>query len=93
MYLYADLLRRADAGKPVRVGLIGAGKFGSMFLGQAPMTPGLRVTAIADREPDRAKDACRRVGWSDALAAGAAFTDDGAALAGHADVDVVVEAW
>ena len=92
MYLYADLLRRADAGRPVRVGLIGAGKFGSMFLSQAPATPGLRVTAVADLEPDRAKDACRRVGWSDALAADAVFTDDGSALAGRADVDVVVEA-
>ena len=92
MYLYADLLRRADAGRPVRVGLIGAGKFGSMFLSQTPATPGLRVTAVADLEPDRAKDACRRVGWSDALAADAVFTDDGSALAGRADVDVVVEA-
>ena len=92
MYLFADLLRRADAARPVRVGLIGAGKFGSMFLSQAPTTPGLRVTAIADLEPDRAKAACRRVGWSAAAVADAAFTDDAPALAARADVDVVVEA-
>ena len=92
MYLYADLLRRADASKPVRVGLIGAGKFGSMFLSQAPTTPGLRVAAIADLEPDRARAACRTAGWSDVLVAETAFTDDALALAARADVDVVVEA-
>ena len=92
MYLYADLLRRADASQPVRVGLIGAGKFGSMFLSQAPTTPGLRVTAIADLAPDRARAACRTAGWGDALVAETAFTDDALALAARADVDVVVEA-
>jgi len=92
VYLHADLLRRADASQPVRVGLVGAGKFGSMFLAQAPATPGLRVAAIADLEPDRARAACRTVGWSEALVADTAFTDDGASLAARTDVDVVVEA-
>ena len=92
MYLYVDLLRRAEASKPVRVGLIGAGKFGSMFLSQAPTTPGLRVTAIADLEPDRARAACRTAGWSDTLVAETAFTDDAPSLPARADVDVVVEA-
>jgi hypothetical protein len=41
---------RAD---PVRVALIGAGKFGSMFLSQVPTIRGLEVTAIADLDPDR----------------------------------------
>jgi predicted homoserine dehydrogenase-like protein len=34
MYIYQELAARAAAKKPVRVGLIGAGKFGSMFLSQ-----------------------------------------------------------
>ena len=92
MYLHADLLRRADASKPVRVGLIGAGKFGSMFLSQVPTTPGLRVAAIADLAPDRARAACRTAGWSDPLVAETAFTEDALALAARTDVDVVVEA-
>ena len=92
MYLHADILRRADASKPVRVGLIGAGKFGSMFLSQVPTTPGLRVAAIADLEPDRARAACRTAGWSDGLVADVAFTDDALSLPARADVDVVVEA-
>ena len=92
MYLETDVLRRADAAKPVRVGLIGAGKFGSMFLSQVPSTPGLRVSAIADLEPDRARAACRAAGWSDDLVAATAFTDDALSAAARADVDVVVEA-
>ena len=42
---------RAAAGKPVRVALIGAGKFGSMFLSQVPHTPGLEVPLIVDLDP------------------------------------------
>ena len=36
MSLQDKLAARVAAGKPVRVGLIGAGKFGSMFLAQVP---------------------------------------------------------
>src|ERR1700732_2306972 len=48
---------RRAAGKPVRVALIGAGKFGSMFLSQVPHTPGLEVAVIVDldAEPARAR--------------------------------------
>jgi predicted homoserine dehydrogenase-like protein len=74
------------------VGLIGAGKFGSMFLAQVPTTPGLEVTAIADLAPDRARAACREVGWSDERIAATRFVEDGSALAGCCDVEVVVEA-
>src|SRR5437016_7215792 len=82
---------RRAAGKPVRVALIGAGKFGSMFLSQVPHTPGLEVPLIVDLDPQRAKDACRTVGWDDARIAATNFTADGAkAMAG--DIEVVVEA-
>ena len=92
MYVYEELRRRAEAGSPIRVGLIGAGKFGSMFLAQVPSTQGLKVSAIADLDPERARRACRNVGWSEPLAAETAFTDDATELAARADVDVVVEA-
>ena len=42
MNLYRLLGERSAAGKPVRVALIGAGKFGSMFLSQVPHTRGTR---------------------------------------------------
>ena len=63
MNLHRLLNARRAAGKPVRVGLIGAGKFGSMFLSQVPHTPGLEVPVIADLDPERAREACRTVGW------------------------------
>jgi|TARA_R110002124_G_scaffold170172_2_gene337703 predicted homoserine dehydrogenase-like protein len=82
----------AARGTPVRAGLIGAGKFGSMFLSQVPTIAGLEVAAIADLNPDRAKAACCGVGWDDDRLAATAFLDDGAALAARDDVDVVIEA-
>ena len=66
MSLYAQLLARAAAGRPIRVGLIGAGKFGSMYLAQASRTPGVHVAAIADVSPDRARANLARVGWEGA---------------------------
>ena len=92
MNLHRLLQRRRDAGRPVRVALIGAGKFGSMFLAQAPTTPGIQVAAIADLAPDRARAACRAVGWAEARIAGTRFTDDAVAMLAAGDVEVVVEA-
>src|ERR1700755_883534 len=63
MNLHHLLQARQAAGKPVRVALIGAGKFGSMFLAQVPHTPGLEVPIIIDLDRDRAREACRTVGW------------------------------
>lgn len=82
----------AARGAPVRAGLIGAGKFGSMFLSQIPTISGLEVSAIADLNPDRARAACREVGWDDERLAATAFLEDGAALAARDDVDVAIEA-
>jgi len=92
MFLYNDLLARASAGKPVRVGLIGAGKFGSMFLSQVPTTPGLTVACIADLDPARAKKTCAEVGWPEELISATDFTDDAMVMMRSGAVDVVVEA-
>ncbi len=92
MFLMNDLRARAEAGRPVRVCLIGAGKFGSMFLGQVPTIPGLAITRIADLRPDGARAACRTVGWDEARIAATAFDDDAFASLAADDVDVVVEA-
>jgi len=103
MSLALKLADLADSGKPVRVGLIGAGKFGSMFLSQAPRTPGLHVLGIADRDVGRARRATERIGWpaertdvksfAQALKTGSTFlTDDAEALIGADGVDVIVEA-
>ncbi len=92
MNLSRLLAERNAAGRPVRVGLIGAGKFGAMFLAQVPTTPGLEVSAIADLAPERARAACREVGWAEARIAATRFVEDGAGLAARDDVEVVVEA-
>ena len=59
MNLHRLLAARAAAGNPVRVGLIGAGKFGTMSLAQARTTPGVHVVAGTDLEPERARGAFR----------------------------------
>lgn len=103
MSLFHKLAALAEAGTPVRVGVIGAGKFGSMFLSQAPRTPGLHVVAVADLDVARARAALARVGWPPERSAAASLddawrhgttlvTDDPAALIASGCVDVVVEA-
>jgi predicted homoserine dehydrogenase-like protein len=102
MNLYSKLQQRAAAGRPVRVGLIGAGKFGSMYLAQIPRTPGVHLVGIADLSPDGARANLARVGWGaermqavsldEALRTGATHVgEDWQALVRHPDIDVVVE--
>ena len=102
MNLYAKLQSRAAQGKPVRVGLIGAGKFGSMYLAQIPRTPGVHLVGIADLSPDSARTNLARVGWtpqqSQAASLDAAIKDgsthvgeDWRALVRHPAIDVIVE--
>ena len=90
MYFYDELVKRAD--RPVQVGLIGAGKFGSMFLSQVPTTLSLEVKAIADLDPDRAKQSCRTVGWSDAQLKATEFFDSTQSMIDAGGIDVLIEA-
>jgi predicted homoserine dehydrogenase-like protein len=103
MNLSTKLKARAEAGRAVLIAVIGAGKFGSMFLAQAPRTPGLHVAGIADLAPSRAREALARVGWpaeryaarsvEDAVKSGATFiTDDAAALISAPGIEVVIDA-
>ena len=82
---------RAEAGRPVRAALIGAGKFGTMFMAQVPHIAGLSLPVVADLDPDRARARAREAGWPEALIAATRFTDSGAEAA-VADVEVVIEA-
>ena len=102
MNLYSKLRQRQAEGRPIRVALIGAGKFGSMYLAQVPKTPGLHLVGIADLSPSRAMDNLQRVGWSKerfsapslevALAQGTTHIgEDWQAIVSHPAIDVVVE--
>jgi predicted homoserine dehydrogenase-like protein len=86
------LAARRDNGRPVRAALIGAGKFGSMFLAQVPTIPGLEVALIADLDPDRARNACRTVGWDAARIAATRFTERGSEACADEAAEVVIEA-
>ena len=63
MNLHALLLERESQNRPVTVGLIGAGKFGTMFLSQARLTRGLHVVAVADLNVERARSQLATAGW------------------------------
>jgi predicted homoserine dehydrogenase-like protein len=103
MNLYTMLLEREAAGKPVHVGLIGAGKFGSMFLAQARRTRGLHMLGVADLDPARARAALANIGWpaeqiaarspGEAIERGTTWVgDDAKALIAHPALDVVIDA-
>ena len=92
MSLHALARQRSAAGKPIRVALIGAGKFGSMFLNQVPTMTGVDIAVIADLDPERARAACRRVGWDETRIARTRFVASGAEACAGPAVEVVVEA-
>ena len=102
MSLYSKLQQRAADHKPIRIGLIGAGKFGSMYLAQVPRTPGVPLVGIADLSPDAARANLARVGWKpeqaqslsldEAIKTGAThLTEDWRALVSHPAIDIIVE--
>jgi len=102
MNLHTKLKQRAADGKPVRIGLIGAGKFGSMYLAQIPRTPGVHLVGIADLSPAAARTNLARVGWdpqrTQAASLDAAMQsgtthigEDWQALVRHPAIDLIVE--
>ena len=92
MFLEKKINELIDNKKTVNVTLIGAGKFGSMFLSQAPYTKGLNVFTICDLNIDKAKKACSEVGWSEDQINNIIFTEDFEKAINDDEVDVVVEA-
>jgi predicted homoserine dehydrogenase-like protein len=103
MNLFSKLQQRAAQKNPIRVGLIGAGKFASMYLAQVPKTPGVHVVAIADINPSNAIKNLERIGWdenryrassiADALKSGSTWlTDNWMQVVSAGEVDIVIEA-
>ena len=92
MFLEKKINELIDNKKTVNVTIIGAGKFGSMFLSQAPYTKGLNVFTICDLNIDKAKKACREVGWGEDQINNVIFTEDFEKAINNDEIDVVVEA-
>ena len=96
------LLKRQEEGKSFRVGVIGAGKFATMFLSQANSTSGFHIAAIADLDFKRAEDSLRTAGFEkdlnisgidEAISSNEIwFTDSGIELAQCEQLDLVIEA-
>jgi len=103
MNLHNKLVEREAAGRPVTVGLIGAGKFGTMFMAQARLTRGIHLVGVADLDVTRAHSQLKNAGWpqeayaaaslADAHSKRATFvTDDAGALIADPRIEVIVEA-
>src|SRR4026209_2964601 len=102
MNLHRLLTEREAQGKPLRVGLIGAGKFAAMYIAQVPKTPGVHLVGIADLSPDNAKDNLKRVGWPAAAYSAPSLDkaskdntthvgDDWEKLVAHPGIDIIIE--
>ena len=102
MSLFEKLQELDDKGTPLRIGLIGAGKFGSMYLAQVRKTPGVHLVGIVDLNPAQAMKNLESVGWKmeqvlrssleDAAATGLTHLgDDPRALISHPAINIVIE--
>jgi predicted homoserine dehydrogenase-like protein len=105
--LVSELKGRAEAGRPVTVGLAGAGQMGTDIVVQLALMPGLRLGAVAEIDIPIAVAAARLAGHDsgnivEAQSASAidaaieqgrlAITSDLAALAAAGRIDVVIDA-
>jgi predicted homoserine dehydrogenase-like protein len=54
-----DLARRADEGRPVRIGVIGSGEMGTDLVTQCMLMKGVHLAAISTRRPHTARAAIR----------------------------------
>ena len=103
MSLSRQLRQKAAEGRPIRIGLVGAGKFGTMFLAQLRLTQGMHLAALSDLLPGRARERLIGVQWpagqidaktiAEAVGSGrTCITDDAIAVIEHPAIDVIVEA-
>ena len=103
MNLHHLLQQRAADEQPIRVGVIGAGKFASMFLAQARSTTGLHVMAVCDLDLDRARSTLRKTGYPEEQFAASSpeqalrdrstyLTEDAGAMITASGLEVVVDA-
>lgn len=102
MSLYRQLEQREKDQNPIRAGVIGAGKFGTMFLAQALRLPGIHVMGIADLDVEQARSNLKLADWPEeqysavsleaAHQSGATFIcDDASTLINSPLIDIIVE--
>jgi len=100
--LFRHLQKRDSEGRPLRIGLIGAGKFATMFFAQARRLPGIHLVGVADLSPDTARSNLALAGWPEARISAASLDaalqggathvcDDAGVVIAHPAVDIVIE--
>ena len=53
--------------KPIRIGIIGAGKFATMFFAQSLKIPSIHIVGVVDLYPENAKSNMEMVGWDPSI--------------------------
>ena len=102
MNLYSKLQRLNEANSPIRVGMIGAGKFGTMFLAQVRKIPGIHVAGIVELNPETARSNLRYVGWPEEQFNATSFddaiahktthvSDNWGALIKYSGIEIIIE--
>ena len=66
MNLFTLLQQREEPQNPIRVGVIGAGKFATMFMSQIIRTPGMELAGVCDLDVERAQRNLLSVNYSEA---------------------------
>ena len=88
--------------KPISIGIIGAGKFATMFFAQALKIPSIHIVGVVDIEPENAKSNMEMVGWDpscfdtnnlpDAFLKGKTFiSDNWEELVSYESIEIIVE--
>ena len=105
MNMYSLLKQRDANANPVKIGIIGAGRFSAQFLAQLRFIPGIIPVAIAELDIDKARDVCDKAGWpkeklsfanttnaiNDSIRADKIVLTDDAEQLVNANLDVVVD--
>ena len=87
---------------PIRIALIGAGKFGSMYLSQIPNCKGIHVASIIDLDLNKVSENLLKIGWpknrhqtisiEKAIKDGSTFiSEDWEKIISHPSIEIIVE--
>ncbi len=102
--LFQQLQLLRSNNNSIKIGIIGVGKFSTMFLSQARVTEGFKILALADLKYSNAQNALKKAGYSDtsdilvnSLNEADSdnkiwFTEDGSELSSSHQLDIIIEA-
>ena len=63
MGMIDQLKAREEQNRPVSIGMIGGGKFGTMFMAQAQRIPGVHILGVVDLDVEQARSNFILTGW------------------------------